>query len=84
MSSLVKALEARCDDDSLWVVLSDGRTLGVPLAWFPRLLHATAEQRAAVRISSRGLHWDMLDEDMSVAGLLAGHGDQTRHLPEVA
>jgi len=84
MSSLVRVLEARCDDDSLWVVLSDGRTLGVPLAWFPRLLHATAEQRACVRISSRGLHWDALDEDISVAGLLAGRGDQTRHLPEVA
>jgi len=48
------------------------------------LLHATAEQRACVRISSRGLHWDALDEDISVAGLLAGRGDQTRHLPEVA
>jgi len=77
-------LEVKCDDDSLWVVLSDGRTLGVPLAWFPRLVRATAQQRASVRISSRGLHWDALDEDISIAGLLAGHGDQTRHLPEVA
>jgi hypothetical protein len=84
MSSSVKALEVKCDDDSLWVVLSDGRTLGVPLAWFPRLVRATAQQRASVRISSRGLHWDALDEDISIAGLLAGHGDQTRHLPEVA
>jgi hypothetical protein len=65
------------DEDSLWVDLSDGRTIGVPLAWFPRLLHGTAEQREQVRISSRGLHWDALDEDVSVAGLLAGLGDQS-------
>lgn len=67
----------RFDDASMWVDLSDGRTIGVPLAWFPRWLRGTAEQRAQVRISSRGLHWEALDEDISVAGLLAGHGDQT-------
>jgi hypothetical protein len=60
------------------VALSDGRTLGVPLAWFPRLLHATAEQREACRLSRRGLHWETLDEDISVAGLLAGRGDETK------
>jgi hypothetical protein len=59
----------------MWVELSDGRTIGVPLAWLPRLLHATPEQREAVRLSSRGLHWEALDEDVSVAGLLAGLGD---------
>lgn len=80
MSSLVKAKKVRFDEDSMWVDLSDGRTIGVPLAWFPRLLHGTAEQREAVRISSRGLHWEALDEDISVAGLLAGLGDQsTKH-----
>jgi hypothetical protein len=67
MSSLVKAMSVRFDDDSMWVVLSDGRTLGVSLAWFPRLLHATPEQRAAVSISRRGLHWDGVDEDISIA-----------------
>jgi hypothetical protein len=72
------------DDDSMWVELSDGRTLGVPLAWFPRLLRATRQQREAYRISRRGLHWDALDEDISVAGLLAGQGDQTRPLPTAA
>jgi hypothetical protein len=72
MSSSVHATSVRFDEDSFWVDLSDGRTLGVPLAWFPRLLHATAEQREQVRISSRGLHWEALDEDISVAGLLAG------------
>jgi hypothetical protein len=61
----------------MWVELSDGRTIGVPLAWFPRLLRAAAEQRDQVRISSRGLHWDALDEDISVQGLLAGLGDQS-------
>jgi hypothetical protein len=77
MNSLVSAARVRFDSDSMWVDLSDGRTLGVPLAWFPRLLRATAEQREQVRISSRGLHWESLDEDVSIAGLLAGLGDQT-------
>jgi len=62
----------------MWVGLSDGRTLGIPLAWFPRLLRATRDQREAYRISNRGLHWESLDEDISVAGLLAGIGDRTR------
>ena len=74
----------RFDEDNLWVGLSDGRVLGVPLAWFPRLLRASPEQRQACRISSRGLHWVELDEDISVAGLLAGLGDQTRPLPRAA
>ena len=78
MSSSVRANSVRFDQDSMWVDLSDGRTLGVPLAWFPRLLHASQEQREQVAISSRGLHWEALDEDISVAGLLAGLGDQTR------
>jgi len=77
MSTSVSAISVRFDEDSLWVELTDGRTLGVPLAWFPRLLHSTAEQREQVRISSRGLHWQALDEDISIDGLLAGLGDQT-------
>lgn len=67
----------RFDDDSFWVDLADGRTLGVPLAWFPRLLHGTPELRAEVELSPSGLHWDALDEDISIAGLLAGRGDRT-------
>lgn len=63
--------------------LSDGRMLGVPLAWSPRLLHASPEQTGSCRLSSRGLHWEELDEDISVAGLL-GLGDQTRPLPDAA
>lgn len=68
----------RFDDDCLWVDLEDGRTIGVPLAWFPKLLHASAEQRADYELSRRGMHWEALDEDVSVAGLLAGRGDMTR------
>ncbi|NBB64126.1 DUF2442 domain-containing protein [Pseudomonas sp. ODNR1LW] len=65
------------DEQRLFVDLSDGRQLGVPLAWFPRLLNATAEQRAAVWLSPAGLHWDEIDEDISVEGLIAGRGDMT-------
>jgi len=77
MSTSVSATRVRFDEDSMWVDLSDGRTLGVPLAWFPRLLGRSAEQRQQVRISSRGLHWEALDEDVSIAGLLTGLGDQS-------
>jgi hypothetical protein len=73
----VRATAARFDDAVMWVDLDDGRTLGVPLAWFPRLLHGTPEQRLAFEISPSGLHWDELDEDISIAGLLAGRGDRT-------
>jgi hypothetical protein len=64
----------RIDEDAFWVTLSDGRVLGVPLAWFPRLLQATPAERAAVTLSPFGLHWEALDEDVSVEGLLAGRG----------
>ena len=67
----------RFDENSLWVELSDGRVIAVPLAWFPRLLHATPAQRAKVEISTMGLHWDEFDEDASVSGLLASRGDLT-------
>lgn len=77
MSTLAKNL--RFDDSMMWVDLADGRQLGVPLAYFPRLLNATAEQRGQFVISGGGaaLHWDALDEDISVEGLLAGRGDFT-------
>ena len=74
----------RFDDDCMWVALEDGRTIGVPLAWFPRLLHATPAQREAYELSRLGLHWEELDEDISVAGLLAGRGDQTRTRTQAA
>jgi hypothetical protein len=59
--------------DTLSVDLSDGRTISVPLAWFPRLLHATQEERKNWRLVGKGhgIHWDDIDEDISVEGLLA-------------
>ena len=74
------AIAVRFDDEHLWVTLADGRQLGTPLAYFPRLLHATSAQRENFELSGggRGIHWDALDEDISVAGLLAGRGDRTR------
>jgi hypothetical protein len=60
--------------DALSVDLNDGRTIVAPLEWFPRLLHATAQERANCRLigKGRGMHWPQLDEDISVEGLLAG------------
>ena len=62
------------DDDALVVDLADARTITVPLAWFPRLEHGTAAERANWRLIGRGvgIHWPDLDEDISVEGLLAG------------
>jgi len=79
MSTLAKGL--RFDDSMTWLELVDGRRLGVPLAYFPHLLDATPQQRGDCVISGgAGIHWDALDEDISVEGLLAGRGDLTaRH-----
>jgi len=61
-------------DDTLTVELSDWRTLSVPLAWFPRLLHATPEERDNWRFigKGQGIHWEDIDEDISIENLLAG------------
>jgi hypothetical protein len=61
-------------EDSLAVSLDDGRTLSVPLAWYPRLLAGSPEERAHYELlgDGEGLHWPDLDEDISVEGLLAG------------
>ena len=72
------------DEQTMWVELSDGRTLGVPLAFFPRLLRATPAQRQQVKLSRIGLHWDEIDEDISIAGLLAGHGSMTKRTGQAA
>jgi hypothetical protein len=81
----VSVFEARAtrvwfDSDNLWVSLTDGRQLSVPLTFFPRLLGATQQQRENYLISGggTGLHWESLDEDISVEGLLLGVGDRTR------
>lgn len=61
-------------DDALTVDLADGRTVVVPLAWFPRLAHGTPSERASWRLigGGAGIHWPDLDEDISVESLLAG------------
>jgi hypothetical protein len=61
-------------EDALTIALSDGRTLSVPLAWFPRLLHATSEERDHWRFIGKGhgIHWEDIDEDISIKSLLAG------------
>lgn len=74
----ISAESIRFENDSMWVNLSDGRTIGVPLVWFPRLLKASPENLEAYTISQHGLHWEALDEDISIEGLLAGKGDQTK------
>ena len=68
------AQEVRVTRDTLSVDLSDGRSISVPLAWFPRLSHATDRERGRWRLigQGQGIHWEDLDEDISVAGLLAG------------
>lgn len=66
--------DVRFDDYSLIVDLVDGRTISVPLAWFPRLLHATPAQRGHWEVAGAGfgIHWPEIDEDLSTEGLLAG------------
>ncbi|HEY0144212.1 MAG TPA: DUF2442 domain-containing protein [Thermoanaerobaculia bacterium] len=74
------AHDVRVTEDELVVPLVDGRTITVPLAWFPRLLHATAEQRSRFELlgDGEGIHWPEIDEDISVAGLLRGIRAPTR------
>ena len=71
-TALAKSLEF--DEDAMRVAFTDGRILSVPLQWFPRLWRATPEQRRRYEIGGGGvsLHWPELDEDLSVAGLMAG------------
>ncbi|MBK0094309.1 DUF2442 domain-containing protein [Erwinia sp. S59] len=61
---------ARFSDGKIWLQLSDARVLGVPLASFSRLRDASATQLAGYELTPRGIHWDALDEDLSLAGLL--------------
>lgn len=68
------ALRVDVSDDTLCVELADGRTISVPLAWYPRLAHGTARERGNWRLIGRGegIHWPELDEDVSVENLLTG------------
>ena len=73
-------------EDTLSVDMVDGRTITVPLAWYPRLLHATPEQRQNWQISSGGfgIHWPEIDEDLSTEGLLRGAPAPRRTMSHVA
>jgi hypothetical protein len=68
------AVRVEASDDTLTVELSDARTIAVPLAWYPRLLHGRPEERGNWRLigGGQGIHWEDVDEDVSVEGLLAG------------
>ncbi len=71
---VARAQNVQVTDDELIVALEDGRTIVVPLAWYPRLLHGTKDERANWRLigAGEGIHWPDLDEDISVEHLLAG------------
>jgi len=67
------------DKENMWVALTDGRQLSIPLLYFPRLLNATPEQRNNYELSGggTGIHWEEIDEDISVPGLILGNKDLT-------
>jgi hypothetical protein len=68
------ATRAHVSEDTLTVDVADGRTIAAPLAWYPRLAHANARERGSWRLigGGRGIHWPAIDEDISIANLLAG------------
>lgn len=79
MNSLIlkvvpRAMSVVCSEDELRVSLTDGRWLSVPLAWFPRLAHASQSDRSNFELlgEGQGIHWPSIDEDISVEGLIAG------------
>jgi hypothetical protein len=76
-----RILDVHVTEHTLVVDLADGRTISVPLAWYPRLLHATAEQRANWRLAGGGygVHWPDVDEDLSSEGMLRGAPAPARH-----
>ena len=69
-----KIMQVRVTEDTLTVDLEDGRTISVPLSWYPRLVHATPEERQHFEIAGAGygIHWPDLDEDIGVEGLILG------------
>lgn len=69
------AIDVSVTDDTLAVELSDGRTISVPLEWYPRLVHGSPEERGNWHIigAGQGIHWDDLDEDISVEGIIVGN-----------
>ena len=72
--SSLRAVQVQVTKEALVVDLFDGRSVSVPLVWYPRLVHASPEERNQFRLigSGEGIHWDLLDEDISVEGIVAG------------
>ena len=68
----ISATRVKVTDDTLSVDLAGGRTISVPLEWYPRLVRGTVKERNTWKIGAAGIHWPELDEDISIAGLLAG------------
>jgi hypothetical protein len=83
-SASLIATSVQVTADSLVVELADGRSIAVPLAWYPRLCHGTPEERGHFRLlgNGEGIHWPALDEDISVEGMVAGRpsGESRRSL----
>ena len=75
---LSNAVRVKVDDESIDVVLEDGRKISLPVSWYPRLLHGTQKERDNYRLIGNGIgiHWPGLEEDISIQGLLAGHHSQ--------
>jgi hypothetical protein len=75
------ATDVAVSEDTLSVELADGRTIAVPLAWYPRLMKATVEERDGWRLigGGRGIHWPAVDEDVSVVNLLSGQPSAESH-----
>ena len=73
-----QAERVEVSEDTLTAILSDGRTISVPLKWYPRLAHATAKERRNWRRTSGGIHWPDLNENLSVEALFAGHPSEKR------
>lgn len=86
LSPGMRVKDVRCTEDELTVFLADGRSVTVPLVWYPRLLHATPQQRGNWRIAGGGygIHWPDVDEDLSTEGILAGLPAPGAHLPASA
>ncbi len=80
----VKAINVVISEDTLTVELADGRSLSVPIAWYPRLLHSSQQEREKWELigAGEGIHWPDLDEDISVEGLILGRpsGESQRSL----
>ena len=80
----VKDIEVNVTEDNLIVELDDGRTISIPLTWYPRLWHGTMTERQNWRMigDGRGIHWPGLDEDISIEGLILGRrsGESQRSL----